>query len=322
MDVFVAFKEHYLLGKPWHDTQFYKRVINEILSGKVKWGCISVNDFEQRLIQIEKLYNNMKNTGYKTQSELGTNTPWDEIKVCIARSGEVMLLDGRHRLAIARILNLKSIPIIVFVRHKEWYNFCQEIYKFIEKSGGKCYQPILHPDLKHIPYFHGENRFRIIKENLPIRNGRLLDIGANWGYFCHRFEDYGFDCVACESSEKNVYFMKKLRDAEDKKFKIYKCSIFDFPLENNKFDVVLALNIFHHFLKEKGTYYQLKSFLQKLKVRYMVVETHLPESPQMRGAYLNLSPKEFVSFILKNSCLNNANYIGHAEDGRPIFLLE
>ena len=40
----------------------------------------------------------------------------------------------------------------------------------------------------------------------------------------------------------------------------------------------------------------------------------------MKGAYKNYSPEEFVEFVLKNSCLDEAKLIGE-EDGRPIYKL-
>ena len=149
-----------------------------------------------------------------------------------------------------------------------------------------------------------------------------MDIGAQWGYFCHRFEEIGFDCYAVEISPIDVYFLEKLRRADNKKFTIIPKSIFDYKdLENIEFDVVLALNIFHHFLIYEESYLKLVNLLHKLRVKEMFFEPHTEEFFQNKNPYKNFSEKEFVQFILKNSKLNKSHYIGTAQDGRKIYKL-
>jgi hypothetical protein len=84
---------------------------------------------------------------------------------------------------------------------------------------------------------------------------------------------------------------------------------------------VLALNIFHHFLKNEESYFKLLNLLKDLKMREMYFQPHLPNEPQMRGAYKNYSVEDFVAFILKASRLSRAEFIGSAEDGRRLYKL-
>ena len=61
-------------------------------------------------------------------------------------------------------------------------------------KGKEAYQPFIPSDLQDIPFSRaGESRFKMIKENLSVSEGTLLDIGANLGYFCHKFEEAGFE---------------------------------------------------------------------------------------------------------------------------------
>ena len=114
--------------------------------------------------------------------------------------------------------------------------------------------------------------------------------------------------------------MEKLKIASDCRFKIITTSIFAYDDKHN-FDVVLALNIFHHFLKKKEDYHRLINFLQKLDTKTMFFEPHHTSEPQMINAYRNYEPDEFVQFILKHSTLKSSDLIGKAEDERPIYRL-
>jgi len=116
--------------------------------------------------------------------------------------------------------------------------------------------------------------------------------------------------------------LKRLKRAENRNFEIIPKSILEYQdIKNLYFDVVLALNIFHHFLKKKDTYYEFINFLRNLRVKEMFFEPHLPNEPQMESAYENHSNKEFVKLIIQNSNLKNAQFIGEAEGGRKIYKL-
>lgn len=148
----------------------------------------------------------------------------------------------------------------------------------------------------------------------------MPDVGSHWGYFSHRFEQEGFDCYAVESSESYLYFLEKLRRAEQRKFHVIRQSILE-PMEKNDFDVVLALNIFHHFIKTEGQYNKLIGLLGRLDMKIMYFEPHHPTEGQMRDSFRNYSPEKFVEFILEHSCLTASRLLGASEDGRPLYML-
>jgi len=228
--------------------------------------------------------------------------------------------NGRHRLSIAKLLKIPKVPAKVILRHSEWMEFKKELLLYANETGGKLYQPLTHPDLKDIPSNYDDHRFNILRNNLSIKKGKLLDIGANMGYFCHKFEDEGFNCYAVERKAKTLYFLKKLRRAENKKFEIIDQSIFDYKRgENLNFEVVLALNIFHHFLKKESSYYELIELLKRLETKEIFFLSHNFDEPQMVGAHKNYQPKEFVDFILKYSCLSKAECIGKMENSRLLY---
>ena len=123
-----------------------------------------------------------------------------------------------------------------------------------------------------------------------------------------------------EKDKGALHFLEKLKIAENRRFKIVRGSIFDYH-EKAYFDIVLALNIFHHFLKTEETYYQLIKLLKRLNMRVMFFQPPLPDDPRFKGSYHIFECNEFVEFILDNSCLNEAVRIGHTQDGRPVYRL-
>ena len=202
------------------------------------------------------------------------------------------------------------------LRHLKSVDFCREVGQYADQHKRRVYAPLLHPDIADQPSAHGHERFKMIRNALIGSRGTLLDIAAHWGYFCHRFEALGFACTAAENSPRHLYFMKRLRAAAKAKFKIFDGSIFD--IQDPRFDVTLALKTFHHFLKRADTFDSLKQFLERLETKCMVFQSHLYRSPQMKGAYCNFKPEEFLAWIRVRCGLRNSRRLGGAKDGRPI----
>ena len=314
LDFFKSFKKRIEKGIPWKETEYYQRVRKLIKKGNFKWTCKNTDEFDKRCEEWDRLFERIKAEGYKKG--------WheDEISINIGRNGELIFNNGRHRLTFAKLLKIDKIPVKITVRHKEWVTFKKEILEYSLNYKNRVYEKLTHPDLSSIPSVHNGSRYDIIKEHLTATKGNLLDIGCHWGYFCHRFENDGFECYGIENSSLNLYFLEKLKRAENKKFRVMHCSLFTMP-ENipQNFDVILALSIFHHFIKSKVTYKKLIRFLKNLKGTEMFLEPHNPEEPQMRKAYKNFIDEDFAKFIIDNSSFKNFEIIGYSEVGRPLY---
>jgi hypothetical protein len=326
LDVYRGFADHFQNGIPWETTEFHARVMSEIAAGKTKWNAKTPEEFKARLKYLDELFQTIKNEGFKTAREAGGyQSAWagaeDDISVRIGRDGDLLFEDGRHRLSIAKILGVTKVPVKVTVRHRAWFDFIKQVERYAREHDGKVYNVVAHPDLDHLPALHGWDRLKMIVDHLPMDHGSVLDIGAHWGFFCHELEKRGFDCVAVEAMPQHVYFMERLKRAGRRRFDIVESSIFDYR-DRSEFDLVLALYVFHHFLKTKELHERLIELLGRLQMRAMVFGCHNHDQDGMQTAYRNYPPEEFVNFILEHSNLRTARLIGHEEGRRAIYLLE
>jgi SAM-dependent methyltransferase len=333
-DVYDAFKKRINEGVEWKDTDYYKRILRKAESGIYLHEVRNEADLIRRCEYLDSLYEKIKNEGYRLNRENyqksgRANLAFGEIDVNIGRNGEYIFRDGIHRLAIAKVIGVKSVPVMVFVRHKKWQEFREFVAAYAEQSaetGGKLYQPIVHPDLEDMPYDTSTHDYyelaTVIEHNLGKKYGRMLDIGANLGFFCHKFEDLGYNCYAVERDPAAFQIMDKIKVAENKKFETFNKSIFEVDfVKNTEFDVVLALNIFHHFVKTKALFTQFVDLLKDLKTDELFFEPHLQNEQQMKGAYVNFNEREFVDFLMRHLSLNKSEIIYHDKNGRNVFKL-
>jgi hypothetical protein len=254
-----------------------------------------------------------------------------EIGVNIDRDGRYQFNDGLYALGVAKALHLRRVPVKVRVRHRQWMEFRSFMWSLSEGGGASTrakhlYQNPVHPDLQDIPAAHScEDRFEAARDAVPRRGGALLDIGANLGYFCHGFEELGYTCYAVEYEPLIARAADKIRIAEGKSFKVITGDLFtvaeDEPLRGRHWEVVLAFNIFHHFLKHKALHDKLVAWLKSLKVDVMIFEPHRTGERQMGAAYANYDEGQFVDFILSSSMLRHSELVHRCTDGRPVYKL-
>jgi len=156
-DIIYSFNNHFNEGTSWEETDFYERAELNIKDPEKEWvGRISpdsFDEFESYLQRVDKLHGEIKDKGFKKQSELGRDRRGvhdskayerHEITVCIGREGDFLLESGWHRLSISKSLDLDKVPVRISTRHKKW----QEIRR---KTKEDCDPPIEgHPDLMEL----------------------------------------------------------------------------------------------------------------------------------------------------------------------------
>jgi 2-polyprenyl-3-methyl-5-hydroxy-6-metoxy-1,4-benzoquinol methylase len=298
------------------NSTLFRHIQNQAQSPPAFWSATNANN-------LQKLCDH-----FKPKLAFNSTTRYsDAIDVNIGRNGQYLFQNNACALSIAKILNVKLVPVRVFVRHKQWEELRESVLNFMYQDvylRGFLFQPIVHPDFVDFSTMQNkcQETMDSIKPHLTKKNGTLLDVGANLGFFCHKFEDLGYRCFAVENERNTFRILERIRDAENKTFTVINKSIFEADfLENKHFDVVLALNIFHHFLKEKTLFYQLKKFLQNLKTDMMFFSAADCRDEQMRNAYRNYSESEFVDFILQLTSLNASKVISTGRLNRPVYKL-
>ncbi len=124
---YVALNEHINGIKPWRNSIFAKR--HELPSnpdiGYIGRGYSTFNEFlVSREKEINNLINQITQDGVLPAGGNGVKQAFaDDISVNVGRSGLLLFNNrGHHRLAIAKILSIKVIPVQIIVWHEKYFN--------------------------------------------------------------------------------------------------------------------------------------------------------------------------------------------------------
>jgi hypothetical protein len=106
------FEQHFIEGVAWTDTEFVDRHRRSPDSAWTEPKLLN------KLERFDRLFETIEGDGYCTQRDLGGH-PLNEIIVYQGRDGELRWHEnGRHRLALAKLLGLASVPVLITVRHR------------------------------------------------------------------------------------------------------------------------------------------------------------------------------------------------------------
>lgn len=144
--------QHFEKGVPWKETPLFRWLMERIESGDpTAWKR---EQYLSRLQSIDGLYEQIEQKGYLSQRELFELSPAEtlqanndcihpyvnEVGVDISRRGRLLWRSGgRHRLFIAKLLDLPEIPVKIWSRHREWQKTRSE--ESVDKD---------HPDLQNL----------------------------------------------------------------------------------------------------------------------------------------------------------------------------
>lgn len=135
LPVVRALQERFENDTDWEEIEFIQYVLKQTERGNIIWrGCESADDVWDACERIDQLYKDIKEEGYRSKQDLVQQrglsphkysnrdqfNRYDEVVVDIGRDGQFLFVDGRHRLAIAKILDLGEIPVRISARHEQW----------------------------------------------------------------------------------------------------------------------------------------------------------------------------------------------------------
>jgi hypothetical protein len=113
-------RDVFLHQRSYRDTDEYRSKARIIERGGTAWGCTTIEGLDQRyeaLLQVER---SIREHGYRSQRELGRSDE-DEVTVFVDRDGELIHQGhGRHRLWLAELHQVPTIPVRVLGLHAAW----------------------------------------------------------------------------------------------------------------------------------------------------------------------------------------------------------
>lgn len=129
--LYRSLERHFEDGIAWAETDFVNAVVRLLDDGvdHVWHDCDDREDVLQRCRRLDSIYRNMRELGCLSYRERTRPCEREirfipalerEIIVDIGRDGELLLVSGKHRLFLAKILGLESVPVVFLVRHAEW----------------------------------------------------------------------------------------------------------------------------------------------------------------------------------------------------------
>ena len=152
-------KERFVDDRPWEETALYDAFSTQLQRFGTAWGYRSMTGFPDRCHAIERLHESLSE-GYQRQDQLaGVDRPRlahraDEIGVDIGRDGTVYWRAyGQHRLALAQLLGVESVPVLVHRRHRRWQERREQVRagtKPLDEivTGEHTASDSVHPDLR------------------------------------------------------------------------------------------------------------------------------------------------------------------------------
>lgn len=160
-DKHVSMFQRYAEGMRWQDTQLFQgRYSARLMSQRVR-GATTLDDlaavYER---EVDPIFRDMKKHGFRTEI---AGKPVALPKVHVARNGEVILGNqGNHRLGMAKVLGLQSIPVRIHTVHARYP------------------APTLPECAAHIPAMTSEEErlayYRMARE--AVKRGHIVELGA------------------------------------------------------------------------------------------------------------------------------------------------
>lgn len=164
--VYTSLYEHFVNGREWEETAYYTVAFDQVDATDLGWSQIPDYEALDEFFEgLDELYESIETRGYQPSSAFKTEASGigkyaldpirahDEVFIDIGRDGELLLTDGRHRVAIARIQGLDEIPVRILARHQQWCRFRQDLFDVIRSNGlarETTKYPIFHPELRHL----------------------------------------------------------------------------------------------------------------------------------------------------------------------------
>ena len=146
-------------GDDWEEADYLRKGFRNMERGYEFYQYSTESEFRRNRIPfLEELYASMVEHGYLTQAEIPdgdrTEDIYHEVGVNVGRDGELIFNNrsGNHRLSLAKLLDVESVPVMVVVRHPEWQAVREEVRRAGSPAGlsDRALEHLHHPDLRYL----------------------------------------------------------------------------------------------------------------------------------------------------------------------------
>lgn len=241
--VYTSLYQHFVNGRSWEETPYYTMAFDHINATDLGWGQIpDYEALDEFFTALDELYHSIESRGYVESRDLISEDSWlasvvlnpiwehNEVFIDIGRRGELLLVDGRHRVAIAKILSINEIPVRILARHREWCTLRNDIIQFIETENSlESKYPICHPEFSHIEYRYDPTAVRAsIRELAKPNDGPIIEYapGAS-GKLLHELGNEGYDVIGVTKDEEQKRYIEWYTEYEDITLETHTRSQFD-----------------------------------------------------------------------------------------------
>lgn len=159
--VFRGLRQRFEQDAEWEETALYQWAVDRFDAGETVRGYERLSDFRDvRLPHIDDLFHSIREDAYRpnrdaTHEPASDDNPLEnayanrlEPLVLISRTGELLLTEGFHRVAITSILDVGSIPVLVLCRHADWQKQRDAVQANREVRVASPHGTTIHPDLE------------------------------------------------------------------------------------------------------------------------------------------------------------------------------
>lgn len=155
-ELFVSMRLHFVDGLRWEETPYFKMALGSLQQGRPFWHqCRTMAQLTARCASVDRLFGEIQDNGFRPP--VGIDRPLSgvartcapgEVKVGFGRSGAPVLITGRHRLSVAKILGFQLIPVQVAVRHPAWERIRANSRRQARRGIESEY--LKHPDVEYL----------------------------------------------------------------------------------------------------------------------------------------------------------------------------
>jgi hypothetical protein len=126
---YASLVQHFMEGCAWEDTPLIQGLLRLTDCPGYEWTSYgSPKQIALKCRELDRMFTDVAVRGVISHRDLirerGLKVSFidvalGEVIVDVGRDGEPLLVDGKHRVAMAKILGLDEIPVLVAVRHKQ-----------------------------------------------------------------------------------------------------------------------------------------------------------------------------------------------------------